>query len=78
MRVIELACELAAKCSLREQLAAAGADVESDEAKACPADLHAANLWLPMLHLALASCRNWRLSKWQVGLGSPLIASDCL
>ena len=76
MRILDLACELTAKCSLREQLAspqlaspqlasAAGADGDEVEATACAADLHSASLLMPMLSHALKSMHSSRLGKWQ-------------
>jgi hypothetical protein len=72
MRILDLACELTAKCSLREitsslreQLATAGADGDDVEATACAADLHPASLLMPMLSHALKSLHSSRLGKWQ-------------
>jgi len=65
MRILDLACELTAKCSLREQLATAGVDGDDVEATACAADLHPASLLMPMLSQALQSLHSSRLGKWQ-------------
>ena len=57
-RIVRLACELAVKCSAREQLVASG----DEDAPADPADTHAAHFLMALLLHAI-DCRG-RLGSW--------------
>ena len=60
-RIVELSCELALKCSQREQAASTG----RDDAPPVAADLHAANLLVPLLTHALGYLQSPLLSRYQ-------------